>query len=308
MSTISRQTANAATRTDGLLRTLLAKANGYWMLTKPEVNVLVVASTGAAFYLASNGHIQWLRAFHTLAGTVLVAIGTATLNEYMERSDDAEMRRTAKRPLPSGRLNPAHALLFGIGISILGTLQLWLGANPLTSTLAALTLLSYLLIYTPLKKKTAWCTFVGAFPGAMPTLIGWAAARGNLTAEAWVLFAVVFFWQFPHFLSIAWIYRADYSRAGLRMLPGWDTAGIFTAGELAALTLVLIVVSIVPTLLHYEGRLYAVGAVLTGVWFLGEGARMALQRSRAAAKRVLHVSVIYLPLLFALMMFDTRNW
>lgn len=174
-----RATSATAARTDWLPRPLRAKVKDYWMLTKPEVNFLVVSTSGAAFYLAANRHMDWLRAFPTLIGTLLVASGTATLNEYMERRDDAEMHRTAKRPLPAGRLKPVQAFAFGITISILGALQLWLGANLLASSLAVLTLLSYLLIYTPLKKTTAWCTFIGAFPGQCHRLLAGPQRGGD---------------------------------------------------------------------------------------------------------------------------------
>src|SRR5204863_3315070 len=184
---------------------------------------------------------------HTLLGTLLVASGTATLNQYVERKHDANMRRTAGRPLPAGRLAPWEALVFGILCSVGGGVYLWVAANALASILAMLTLLSYLLVYTPLKRKTPLCTLVGAFPGAMPPLIGWAAAHGRLSAEAWVLYAILFFWQFPHFLSIAWMYREDYARAGLLMLPQNDPQGRRAARQILVTSLALLPISLLPT-------------------------------------------------------------
>jgi len=276
----------------------------YWTLTKPEVNVLVVASTMAGFYLAWRGPLDWIRLTHTLLGTLLVASGTATLNQYMERRYDAQMRRTATRPLPSGRMAPREALGFGILCSVGGGAYLWLVVNALASILALATLGSYLLFYTPLKRRTPLCTLVGALPGAMPPLIGWAAARGSLSLEAWVLYAILFFWQFPHFLAIAWMYREDYARAGLRMLPGRDVEGRFTSGEILVFTAALLPVSILPALLGHAGLLYLSGAVVLGLVFLIYGAQLAISRSKALARRLVLASVIYLPLVFALMMVD----
>ena len=276
----------------------------YWALTKPEVNVLVLASTLAGFYLGSRGPLSGLRLARTLLGTLLVASGTATLNQFIEREYDARMRRTANRPLPAGRLAPSWALGFGVLLSAAGALDLALAVNALSSLLALLTLGSYLAFYTPLKRRTPLCTLVGAFPGAMPPLIGWAAARGSLSREAWVLYAVLFLWQFPHFLGIAWMYREDYTRAGYLMLPPTDVEGRFTGREIFACTLLLLPVSLMPVLLGQAGVVYLVGATLVGLAFLLCGARLAHSRSNALARRLVLASVVYLPLLFALMMVD----
>ena len=276
----------------------------YWALTKPEVNVLVLASTLAGFYLGSRGPLSGLRLAHTLLGTLLVASGTATLNQFIEREYDARMRRTANRPLPAGRLAPSWALGFGVLLSAAGALDLALAVNALSSLLAVLTLGSYLAFYTPLKRRTPLCTLVGAFPGAMPPLIGWAAARGSLGREAWVLYAVLFLWQFPHFLGIAWMYREDYARAGYVMLPPKDVEGRFTGREIFAFTLLLLPVSLMPALLGQAGVVYLVGASLVGLAFLLCGARLAHSRSNALARSLVLASVVYLPLLFALMMVD----
>ena len=276
----------------------------YWALTKPEVNVLVLASTLAGFYLGSRGPLSGLRLAHTLLGTLLVASGTATLNQFIEREYDARMRRTANRPLPAGRLAPSWALGFGVLLSAAGALDLALAVNALSSLLALLTLGSYLAFYTPLKRRTPLCTLVGAFPGAMPPLIGWAAARGSLGREAWVLYAVLFLWQFPHFLGIAWMYREDYARAGYIMLPPKDVDGRFTGREIFVFTLALLPFSLIPVFLNQAGAIYCLGASLVGLAFLFCGARLAHSRSNALARRLVLASVIYLPLLFGLMMVD----
>ena len=276
----------------------------YWSLTKPEVNTLVVASTAAGFYLGWRGPMNLLLLFHTLAGTLLIASGTATLNQWVERGADARMRRTANRPLPAGRLSPSKALWFGIVLSVVGGLYLALAVNVLASALALLTLASYLLLYTPLKRKTPYCTLVGAFPGAMPPLIGWAAARGSLSLEAWVLYAILFIWQFPHFLSIAWIYREDYARAGLLMLPVDDPQGRRAARQILVTSLALLPVSLIPTWLGLMDMKYFFGALVLGSFVLFCGASTARIRSKVVAKRLLMATVFYLPLVFGLMIAD----
>lgn len=276
----------------------------YWTLTKPEVNFLVVGSTLAGFYLGSPGPLRLGLLLNTLFGTFLVASGTATLNEYMERGHDAAMRRTANRPLPARRLSPREGLLFGLALSAAGGAYLALTANALASFLALLTLGSYLLIYTPLKRKTPLCTIVGALPGAMPPLIGWAAARGSLSAEAWILFLMLFLWQFPHFTAIAWMYRRDYERAGYLMLPPGDREGRFMAIQAAGFALLLIPVSLFPAFMGHAGALYAGGAIILGIGFLYYAIRLALVRTNVVARRVVLASVVYLPFVYGLLMFN----
>jgi len=276
----------------------------YWTLTKPEVNFLVLVSTLAGFHLAAHGHDNGVLLFHTLLGTLLVASGTATLNQYMERRTDALMRRTSSRPLAAGRLRPSLALWYGLILSAAGGAELWLGVNPFTSALALLTLGSYLLFYTPLKRRTPLCTLVGAFPGAMPPLIGWAAVRNSLSLEAWLLYAILFLWQFPHLLAIAWMYREDYARAGLQMLPRNDRDGRATARRILAFLLALVPVSLVPGLLGQAGLAYLVGAGILGIGFFLCGARLAAARANALAKQLLLASIVYLPLVYALWMVD----
>jgi len=285
-------------------RAWLAYLADYWTLTKPEVNFLVLISALVGFYLAGPRAAHGWLLFHTLMGVLLVASGTGTLNQYLEVRSDALMRRTAKRPLPAGRLSENEALWFGILLAIVGGAELWIAANPLASALALATLASYLIFYTPLKRQTPLCTLVGAFPGAMPPLIGWAAVRNSLSGEAWVLYAILFLWQFPHLLAIAWMYREDYARAGLQMLPRHDHEGRATVRQIIACTLALLPVSLIPAFTGHAGKVYLAGAGVLGAAFLYCGARMAARRTNALAKQLLMASILYLPLVFALLMFD----
>ena len=262
---ISAPSATAADAQPTFAVRAYAMVSDYWALTKPEVNFLIAMATFTGFYLGHATEPQvfpfWLL-IHTLLGTLLVASGTGTLNQYIERSFDAQMRRTARRPLPVGRLNAPGALWFGVALSAVGIIYLAIAVNVLASLLAIVTLLPYLFLYTPLKRKTPLCTLVGAFPGAMPTMIGWAAASGRLSLEAWVLYAVLFLWQFPHFMAIAWMYREDYSRAGYLVLPsGKSKAGFM--GWLTVLPLLgLNLVTLIPAYTGHAGPIYPVGALL----------------------------------------------
>jgi protoheme IX farnesyltransferase len=276
----------------------------YWELTKPEINFLIAITAAAGFWIASPApppHFPWMPFIHTLLGTIFVASGAGTLNQLIELQYDAQMRRTARRPLASGRITPSHALWFGVLLSVFGVVYLAISTNALASALAALTLLSYLFLYTPLKRITPLCTLVGAIPGATPPLIGWAAARGRLDPAAWVLFAIVFLWQFPHFMSIAWMYREDYARAGYMMLPTNALKGRFVVWQCLVPALALFLVAIVPALRGQSGIAYFVGALVLGSVFLYYSARFALQRSIASARQLLFASILYLPVLFALL-------
>ncbi len=283
------------------LRPFNAKLRDYLTLTKPEVNLLILMTTSAGYYLGGQGTFRFAGMLNTLIGTLLVASGTATLNQYMERRHDAQMVRTAQRPLVSGRVSPPEALSFGLLLSAVGGLYLLLTVNWLSSVLAVSTLLSYLLVYTPLKRKTPLCTLLGAIPGAMPTLIGWAGSANGLSREAWFLFAVLFLWQFPHFLAIALMYREDYAHAGFKMLPDFDADGRFTRGEIIGCTIVLIVVTMFP-LAGRVAPLYLLAMAGSGLFFLYYGAKLAASASRSAASRLVHASVIYLPVVLAAMM------
>ena len=276
-----------------------SKLRDYYTLTKPEVNLLILMTTSAGYYLASRGPFRIVGLINTLVGTLLVASGTATLNQWMERVWDGQMRRTASRPLPSGRLNAREAFLFGILLSIAGGLYLAVAVNGLAAFVAISTLLSYLLIYTPLKRKTPLCTLLGAFPGAMPALIGWAGASASIERHAWFLFAILFLWQFPHFLAIALMYREDYSQAGYKMLPEFDLDSRFTRAEIIAFTVILIGTTMLP-LVDRGGPIYLSGMFLAGVFLLYHVTRLARSNSIAMASRVLHASVIYLPIVLGL--------
>jgi len=278
----------------------------YAELAKPEVSSLVLASTLVGFYLGARGTLDWVLLAHALVGTGLVAGGTGAFNQLLEREDDARMRRTAGRPLPARRLEPGAALRFAALLSAGGILYLALLVNGLASLLAFATWASYLFLYTPLKKRTTWCTAVGAFPGAMPPLIGWAAARGTLDPQAWILYAILFLWQFPHFLSIAWMYREDYARGGIVMLPVVDPAGTATGRQIVAYALALLPVGVMPTFLGMAGPVYFLGALLLSLGFLWFSIRAARSHSNLHAKHLLHASVAYLPLLFALLMLDKK--
>jgi heme o synthase len=280
--------------------TLGSKLRDYYTLTKPEVNLLILMTTSAGYYLASRGPVRITGLLNTLLGTLLVASGTATLNQWMERVWDGKMRRTASRPLPSGRLSSREALGFGILLSVTGGLYLLLTVNTLAALLAVSTLLSYLLVYTPLKRKTPLCTLLGAFPGAMPTLIGWAGASAAIDRQAWLLFAILFLWQFPHFLAIALMYREDYSRAGYRMLPAFDQDTRFTRMEIVAFTLVLIFTTLLP-LAGGASLLYWAGMGAAGIFMLYYVGKLAASGSTVRASRLLHASVLYLPVVLVIM-------
>jgi heme o synthase len=277
----------------------------YWALTKPEVNFLILITTFAGFYLgcaAQSRDFSLLLLVHTLLGTLLVASGTGTLNQYIERGFDAQMRRTARRPLAAGRLRPSAVLWFGIGLSAAGSIYLAVAVNVLASLLAIATLLSYLFIYTPLKRKTPLCTLIGAFPGAMPPLIGWAAASGKLNGEALALYAVLFLWQFPHFMAIAWMYREDYDRAGYLVLPHKSRSRArFVNWQTLLPLLALVPLSLLPVWLGQPSTFYFIGVMLLSLGFFYYGARFVLRRSNSAARQLLMASIIYLPSLLMLM-------
>jgi len=279
---------------------LRSRVRDYYELTKPEVNLLILMTTSAGFYLGSQGTFQTGKLVATLLGTLLVASGTATLNQLMEMRYDGQMRRTAQRPLASGRLTKWEALAFGLVLSAAGGLYLALAVNLLSAALAISTLLAYLLVYTPLKRVTPLCTMLGAIPGAMPTLIGWAGSSGHINGEAWFLFAVLFLWQFPHFLAIALMYREDYAQAGFHMLPAFDADGRFTKIEIIMFTVVLVL----ATALHAPGPgavFYSLAMFAAGSFFLYYTAKLAASNSRAVASRVVHASVIYLPVVLAIL-------
>lgn len=276
----------------------------YVELTKPRITTLVLSTTLVGFYLASRGPFNLLLLLHTLIGTGLVAAGASALNMALEYDNDAKMRRTEARPIPSGRLTPLQALSFGGLISVIGVLYLFIFVNLLTAMLGAITSGLYLLAYTPLKTRTPLCTMVGAVPGAIPPMMGWTAVQNNVGFGACWLFAVLFLWQLPHFLSIAWLYKEDYARGGFPMLPVVDTTGARTSRHIIIETLALVAVSILPALLGFFSVVYLAGALVLGVFFFVMGVRLVKHKNNLWARRLLLASVIYLPLLLGLMMID----
>jgi protoheme IX farnesyltransferase len=276
----------------------------YLALTKPRITWLILMSTGIGYFFGHRGSIDLWLLFHTLMGTALLASGTATLNQWYERDADALMLRTESRPIPSGMVPALKAFLFGLALILAGELELALGVNALAAWIGLATVGSYLLLYTPMKQRTWLSTTVGAFPGAMPPLIGFAAARGSLTVEAWILFAIIFLWQFPHFYAIAWMYKDDYARAGIRMLPVVEPDGVSTSRHILAFALLLLPVSLLPGFLNMTGHWYLAAALVLGAFFLRAAVRVARDRTLPNARLVLRASVIYLPLLYVALVLD----
>jgi len=290
--------------TDRASLSLADKLSAYAELTKPRITFLVVLTAAAGFCMGSAAGIDYARLLNMSIGIALLSSGLATLNQYIERDLDRLMRRTQARPLPTGKVLPAEAALFGILLAAVATLYLAVFINPLSALLGVATFASYLFVYTPLKTRTTLSTVLGAFPGAMPPFIGWVAASGGVTVEAWVLFAILFLWQFPHFLAIAWMYRDDYARAGIKMLPVVEPDGRVTGQQIISYTLLLVPVSLLPVVTGLAGSIYLVGAALLGLGFLYFSARAALVRTTWQARQLLLASVIYLPILFGLMVLN----
>jgi len=293
---------------------VMVRLQDYAELFKLRVTSLIVMTAWCGYYLGSlksgTSSLQW-GLLHALLGIGLVSGGTAAFNEIIEQREDGLMRRTQHRPLPANHMSLVHAVVVALAATLGGVVYLYYLANPGTALLALATAVAYLGLYTPLKKISPLCTFVGAFPGAMPGVLGWTAARGRLETEALILFAIIFFWQFPHFHSIAWLYREDYENAQIRMLPVVDADGKSTIHAILFYLVALIPVSLTPTLLHMAGRAYFVGALALGLAFLWTGVHLAKlkmppgkPRSKQRARQVLIASVFYLPLLFALMMLN----
>jgi len=281
-----------------------SKLSAYIALTKPDVSFLVLMTTGAGYYMGVRGPIGWLHMIHVVVATMLIAAGTATLNHYIERESDRYMRRTASRPLPAGVLTPGEALLFGVVLSLAGAVDLYLTAGFLPCLLGLFTCLSYLLAYTPLKKLTVWATFVGAIPGAIPPMIGWTAATGKLDAGAWLLFTILFVWQFPHFHAISWMYREDYARAGILMLPVVDKEGKRTYRQIILYAAALVAVSLLPAIMGFAGVLYFFGALVTCTGLVQVCLWAAHAKTNLRAKWLMHATVMHIPILLGLMMYD----
>ena len=311
-------TAAVQAQETSLPRRASARVRDYSELIKLRVTSLVMMSAWCGYYLAAvKSHVSSLGwpLLHAILAIGMVAGGTAAINQVMERDLDALMRRTDRRPLPMGRMTPRHAFIFGLIVSLAGIAYLAVAANPLTALLALATSAAYLFAYTPLKRRSPICTFIGAFPGAMPPVLGWAALRNGLGWEPLVLFAIVWFWQFPHFHSIAWLYREDYERARIRMLAVHNERA--TAREIVMYALILIPISMAPTWLHMSGSVYLFGAFALSALFFWSGVRLArlqphatpsiaMARSKQRARHVLQASVFYLPLLFGLLMINAQ--
>ena len=280
------------------------RALDFLELTKPRVSLMVLVTMFVGFYLGSEHGAGYLRLIETLIGTALAAGGTLALNQFLERRADALMARTRHRPLPDGRMQPTEALLFGVGLTAAGLLILALTVNALSALVTASIVGSYLFIYTPLKQRSSLCGVVGAVPGALPPVIGWTAATGGLSIEAWVLFAIMFLWQIPHTLAIARLYRDDFAKAGIQFLPVIESDGWTTGRQIITHSLALLVVSLLPTLLGLAGTVYFLAALLLGSGFLWYGIGLAISQSLAAARRLLLASLIYLPLLLVVMALD----
>ncbi len=286
------------------VKTTVNKVRDFVSLAKPEITFMVMISAGLAFVVASSS-LRLVILLHTIVGTGIVAAGAGALNQYRERALDAQMRRTSRRPLPSGQVTERAALFFGVVLSVIGTTYLILFINGLTALLGILTSATYLFVYTPLKTRTSLCTLVGAIPGAAPMLMGWAAAQNNLTPEAWALYLILFLWQFPHFYAIGWLYREDYARAGMKMLPAVDEDdGKTTFRRILISTQLLIFASLLFTFIGEMSRVYFVLALGLGGSFYYVAYRAFVKSSKLAAKTLLHASVVYLPLLYLVLLLD----
>lgn len=294
--------SNARSRSSALEQP--TRLSAYVALTKPDVSFLVLMTTGAGFYMGVRGPMPWVHMIQVVFATMLIAAGTAALNHYIERESDRHMRRTASRPLPTGQLTPAEALRFGVILSLAGALDLYFVAGRVACLLGAFTCLSYLLAYTPLKKRTVWATFIGAVPGAIPPMIGWTAATGKLDVGAWLLFAILFLWQFPHFHAISWLYREDYSRAGILMLPVVDKDGTRTFRQIILYAAGLVAVSLLPAIMGFAGVLYFFGALVTCTALVQVCLWASHSKSNTRAKWLMHATVLHIPILLGLMMYD----
>ena len=272
-------------------------------LVKPRLVMMILITTAAGFYLGAQT-LDWLRCLHTLIGAGLTAAGVLGLNQYLERDVDAQMKRTQERPLPDGRMNPLAALLVGVVLTGGGMLYLTFVVNVLSGFVISLIVVSYLFLYTPLKRKTSLCTLIGAVPGALPPVVGWVAARGSLTGGAWVLFAILFLWQLPHSLAIAYIYREDYAKAGFRLLPVIHPDGASTCRQIVINCVALLGIGLLPALYNIAGSIYFFTALLAGIAFLAFGVYLARTHSVKAARYLLYASLLYLPLVFITMALD----
>jgi heme o synthase len=283
---------------------VLRRAADFLELAKPRVVLMVLVTAFVGFYLGSDTAPNYLRLLQTLFGTALAAGGTLALNQYLERDIDALMERTRRRPVPDGRVQPVEALWFGVLVTLAGLVYLAIAVNFISASVTALITVCYLLLYTPMKPRSSLCMLVGAVPGALPPVVGWAAARGDFDIAAWVLFAIMFLWQVPHTLAIARLYREDYAKAGIQFLPVIDPDGNSTNRQIVSHCAALLVVSLLPTLLGSAGQIYFAVAFLLGIGFLASGIRLAMESTLGRARRLLYASLIYLPALLLVMALD----
>ncbi len=280
------------------------RVEDYIELIKPRMVVMILITTAAGYYLGSQYTVDWLMFLHTLIGSALTAAGVLGLNQYLERDIDSQMKRTQERPIPAGRIFPMQALLFCTVLTVGGMLYLTFIVNPISGFVISLIVVSYLFLYTPLKQKTSLCTLIGAFPGALPPVVGWVAAQGRVSGQAWVLFAILFLWQLPHSLAIAYIYREDYANAGLKLLPVIHPDGESTRRQIVVNCLALFGIGLLPTMFSISGGGYFLAALLIGGMFLVSGIYLQKTHSLKAARYVLYASLIHLPLLFIAMVID----
>jgi protoheme IX farnesyltransferase len=288
------------TRVIGLREKLAA----YVELTKPRIAFMLALTSAAGFYLGANKGFDAILFVNSMIGILLLAFGVATLNQVWEKDTDALMERTANRPLPTQKVTSIEALVFGISLCVVAEIYLAFLVNALTAVLGLIVIVGYVLLYTPLKTRTSASTAVGALPGALPPLMGWTAAANEITLGAWILFAILFIWQFPHFLAIAWMYREQYAKAGILMLPVVEPAGKITAQQIVIFSILLLPVSLAPFFVGFAGFIYLIGASVLGLWFLWTSIQTARAKSVEEARKLLLVSVIYIPLIFLLMVFD----
>lgn len=285
---------------------LREKLSAYFELTKPRIAFMLVLTSAAGFYLGTTKGFDFVVFINAMIGITLLAFGVATLNQYLERRTDALMERTARRPLPTSKITPGEALVFGVAQCATAELYLWFLVNGLTAVLGLVVIVGYVLLYTPLKTRTTASTAIGAIPGAMPPLMGWTAAANAIDLNAWTLFTLLFLWQFPHFLAIAWMYKDQYAKAGILMLPVVERDGRVTARQIVVFTMMLVPLSLTPFFLGLTGIIYLIGAALLGGWFLWASVSMAKAKTVEKARKLLMVSVIYLPLIFALMVLNRK--
>ncbi len=282
---------------------LKVKASAFFELTKPRIALMLVLTAAAGFYLGMKTFDIWLFV-NSMVGITLLAFGVATLNQFVERKIDVLMERTAMRPLPTAKLSGTEALVFGVLLCAVSELYLYFLVNPLTAFLGTTVIVGYVFLYTPLKTRTSASTAIGAIPGAMPPLMGWTSSANEISLPALALFALLFLWQFPHFLAIAWLYREQYAKAGILMLPVVEPTGKMTARQIVVFAGMLLPISLAPFFVGLTGMVYLVGASLLGIWFLWESIKTARAKTDKSARRLLLVSVIYLPLVYGLMVIN----